>query len=653
MERVKSSRTYHFLLKNPPQFPRSFSHLYLCREIRDEVQSYSLFLDLFSNLLIQIAGLGVRNNDVVPASNYDARPWLYRVDSERDLRVSTARAIADKYILYPGGTAGNVVANRLTENPRVSVLVIEAGGLPDGNLNISIPFFAPRATPKTSVDWNYTTVPQPGLNGRVLTYPRGFVLGGSSSVNYLVYTRGSKEDYDRYARLSGDPGWGWDRLLPYFKKNEALGPPADRHNTAGQFSPSVHGFNGINSVSLYGFPEPIDGRVIETTKQLAEFPFNVDYNSGNHLGIGWSQFTIKNGARSSSATSYLGPKFIVRKNLHVLINTEVSRVLSSGLKQGQHVFNIVQYRSHDGSLKTVIAKREVILSAGAVNSPRILLHSGIGNSTLLSQFGIPTLVDNPSVGRNLSDHPVASNVYTTNSPNTYEALTQNATATQEAIDLWKNTRTGIFASGTINHLGFIRLPANASIFATNVDPAAGPKTAHFELIIGNGVSRPPFPAAGHFFSISTVFLTPTSRGSITINSNNPFDAPLIDTGFLTTEFDIFALRESVKSARRFVAAPAWANHTVARVSTANTDAEIEDFVRNSSGTLFHPMGTAAMTPRNADFGVVNPDLLVKKVVGLRIVDASVMPIVPSAHTQAVTYVFAERASDLIKAKWHI
>jgi choline dehydrogenase-like flavoprotein len=269
----------------------------------------------------------------------------------------------------------------------------------------------------------------------------------------------------------------------------------------------VHGFNGINSVSLYGFPEPIDGRVIETTKQLAEFPFNVDYNSGYHLGIGepntapwhsrrtqtnlgpttsvgWAQFTIGNGARSSSATSYLGPKFIGRKNLHVLINTEVSRILSSGVKQGQHVFNIVQYRAPGGSLKTVVAKREVILSAGAVNSPRILLHSGIGNSTLLSQFGIPTLVDNPSVGRNLSDHPIVSNVYTTNSTNTYEALTQNATATQEAIELWNNTRTGIFASGTFNHLGFIRLPANASIFSANADPAAGPKTAHFEFIIG-------------------------------------------------------------------------------------------------------------------------------------------------------------------------
>lgn len=144
----------------------------------------------------------------------------------------------------------------------------------------------------------------------------------------------------------------------------------------------------------------------------------------------------------------------------------------------------MQYKASDGSLKTITAKREVILSAGAVNSPRILLHSGIGNSTLLSQFGIPTLVDNPSVGRNLSDHPVVSNLYTTNSPNTYEALTQNATATQEAIDLWKNTRTGILASGPFNNLGFIRLPANASIFSTNVDPAAGPKTAHFEFIIG-------------------------------------------------------------------------------------------------------------------------------------------------------------------------
>ncbi|KAF8875348.1 alcohol oxidase [Gymnopilus junonius] len=517
------------------------------------------------------------------------------------------------FVIVGGGTAGNVVANRLTENPAVSVLVLEAGGLPDSDLNVSVPFFCTRATPNSIVDWNYTTLAQPGLNNRSTPYPRGHTLGGSSSVNFVIYSRGSSDDFDRYARLSGDPKWNWNALQPYFKKNERFSPPADHHNTTGQFNPAVHGFDGINGVSLYGFPQPIDSRVIETTQQLAEFPFNVDYNSGSPVGVGFVQYTIENGARSSSRTSYLAANFASRKNLHVLLNAQVSRLLTTGKQGGQPLFHTVEFLSSGSkSLTKVTARKEIILSAGSIGTPQILMNSGIGDHEIL-----------------------------------------NATASQDDLTLWEKTRTGVFASGTINNVGWTRLPPNSSLLQGQPDPAAGPNTPHFEFLIGNGIARPPFPASGNFLTINAVLLTPTSRGFVTINSSNPFAPPLIQPNLLASAFDIAALREGVKAAHRFAAAPAWKNYIIAPLSNATTDDEIEAFLRTAAGTIFHPIGTAAMTPKNAGFGVVDPDLTVKAVAGLRIVDASVLPLLPAGHTQAPTYAFAERAADLIKASWRI
>ncbi|KDR70983.1 hypothetical protein GALMADRAFT_103022 [Galerina marginata CBS 339.88] len=558
------------------------------------------------------------------------------------------------FVIVGGGTAGNVIANRLTENPKISVLVLEAGALPDGNLNISVPFFCTRATPHTPFDWNYTTLAQPGLNNRSIPYARGYALGGSSSVNFMAYTRGSSEDYDRYARLSGDPGWSWKALQPYFRKNERFSPPADHHNTTGQFDPAVHGFNGINSVSLYGFPEGIDQRVIETTQQLVEFPFNLDYNSGYHIGIGFTQFTIKDGARSSSRTSYMADQFSSRKNLHVLLNARVSRLLATGKQHGQPIFQTVEFLpAIGGSLMKATARKEVILSAGSIGTPHTLLNSGIGDEKTLSPLGIKTIVNNPSVGRNLSDHPVVGNQWMVNSTDTFEAFTRDPAKTEANLQLWETNRTGVFASGGFNNLGWIRLPKNATILQTHLDPAAGPNTANFELLISNGISRAPFPPTGNFLSIGTALLSPTSRGFITINSTDPFAAPLIQPNFLSTDFDVAALREAVKAARRFAAAPAWADYILVPVNNATTDDQIDEFLRTTAASIAHPMGTAAMTPKDASFGVVDPDLRVKGVVGLRIVDASVIPIVPAGHTQAATYVFAERAADLIKALWRI
>ncbi|KAF7376494.1 Pyranose dehydrogenase [Mycena sanguinolenta] len=279
------------------------------------------------------------------------------------------------FIVVGGGTGGLVVANRLTENPNYSVLVLEAGGSNTDILNIIVPFYCTRATPDTPQDWNFSTTAQVGLNGRSIAYPRGHVLGGSSSVNSMVYTRGSKDDYDRYARVSGDDGWSWDRLVPYMRKTEHFQPPKTQ-NTTEQFNPAVHSFTGVNDVSLPGFPRDTDARVFATTSVLSdEFPFNIDMNSGNPLGIGWIQSSINlsDASRSSSATSYLAPQHIARPNLHVVLNTLVTRILRSGSnsRTGKPTFQTVEYTSSTrGSARfRVTATKEVILSAGSIGTP--------------------------------------------------------------------------------------------------------------------------------------------------------------------------------------------------------------------------------------------------------------------------------------------
>ncbi|KAJ7599861.1 hypothetical protein C8J56DRAFT_2449 [Mycena floridula] len=555
------------------------------------------------------------------------------------------------FVVIGGGTAGNVIANRLTENPEFSVLLLEAGVSNQGALLSEVPAFCARATPDTMYDWNYTTSPQLGLNGRTVAYARGFILGGCSSVNCMAYTRGSADDFDRYAALTGDNGWSWDSLQPYMRKNEHFMLPSDGRNASDEFNPAVHGFHGINSVTLASDLHEMDPLVFAATAELSdEFPFNIDTNSGNQIGIGWAPMTVKNGARSSSATSYLAEQFINRPNLHVLIHTFVTRVLPDPPSSNGLTFSSVEFtQDAAASLHKVTAKKDIILSAGTVGTPHILMHSGIGDSAPLSRLGIKPLLHLPSVGQNLSEQPVTAISWLVNSTDTNDSANNNATLAALQLAMWNSSpRSGSLIDATIREAAFLRVETKGTPFENFPDPSAGPRTGHFELeMLNHGLGI----LVGNFITVGAAVVSPASRGSITLNSSNPLDRPVIDPNLLSSDFDLFVLRESVRSARRFMASKAWDGYLLAPQLNATTDEDLNAHFRATSGPADHPVGTAAMSARDSGWGVVDPDLRVKGVKGLRIVDASVLPLLPAAHTQAAVYIIAERAADLIKAFW--
>ncbi|KAK0199898.1 aryl-alcohol-oxidase from pleurotus Eryingii [Desarmillaria ectypa] len=429
------------------------------------------------------------------------------------------------------GLQGNVVANRLTENPAFSVLVLEVGTSPEGLINHTVPFF----------NVFLRALPQAELDGRALCHPRGMILDACSSMNGMTYLRSSSEDYDRYADVTQDLGW-----------SSTLS--TDNHNTTGQFDPAVHGFQGINAVSLASFPSAIQNRVIQTTQELAEeFPFNLDCNSGYQLGV------------------------------------------------------------------------------GELETPKLLLNSGIGNASDLAALGLETLVDLPDVWKKLSVMIMLNIAYFVNSTDTFDNVFRNVTLRDELFLQWNERgSTGLLGTGSGSHSIYTRLSSNSTIFGNFTDPAAGPNTAHIQSGPSNGSISP--PPAGYFMTMSVTLDTPTSS-AIELNTTNGFDQPLISFGALTTDFDIFALKEGIRSVGRFL------------------NADLEAVICANAAPDGHIVATASMSANGATHGVVDPDLRVKGTRNLRVVDESILPFIPSANTQFAVYIVAERAVDLIKAAY--
>ncbi|KAF8259325.1 alcohol oxidase [Lactarius quietus] len=555
------------------------------------------------------------------------------------------------YIIVGAGPGGSVLANRLSADPNNRVLLIEAGPrFPSDTVDpsIPIPFLCPTLAPSV-VSWNYTTVPQTGLYGRSVFYPRGRTLGGSTSINYMYWTRGPASDFDRLANVTGDPELSWNSLLPTFIEVESLVPSPDGHNTTGEINPAIHGSKGPVKFSVQD-RTALDSRIFNTTMQLAEFPFNEDMNSGDPIGMGWAQFSIGGGQRSSASVSYLTPA-LSRPNLDILTDTLVTKVVQTGTQDGCPIFRGVQFaQSASGPIFSRNATKEVILAAGAVNTPQLLMLSGIGDEEELSRFNIQTIVNLPDVGKNFQDHVVVPNEFFVNSNFTNDDISRNTTLLEDDLAQWEQSHTGPFAISATSEIGWFRLPNNATIFQTVDDPSSGPEAPHYEFIFAFISFVDPTPATGHYMVLASIVITPTSRGSITLASANPFDAPNIDPAFLNSDFDIFTIREGIKAALRFAAAPAWKDYVIVpygALANATTNAQIEAYARSNAATLYHPFSSAFMSPKGSPQGVVNPDFSVKNTVGLRIVDASVVPFIPAAHPQAVLYTLAERAAKLI------
>ncbi|KAH9933135.1 alcohol oxidase [Epithele typhae] len=554
----------------------------------------------------------------------------------------TSEVLSKSYdvIVVGAGAAGAVMATRLTEDPHTNVLLIEAGTGDFMNVNISVPGFSSRLT-GSKFDWNFTTTPQEGLNNRAVAYPRGFVLGGSTATNLMIFCRGTKDDFGRFANVTGDSGWEWENILPFALKVDNMTAPTDGHNATGQFNPAVHQANGeclsIDSIALNASAELPD-----------QFPFNLDYNSGDTIGFSWTQSTIHDGVRVTSASSYLAQAFN-RTNLDILIDTRVTKLHPVGPCTDSPDMRTVEFaQSADGPTYNLTASKEVILSAGSIKTPHILMLSGIGDASHLTEKGITPLVNLTAVGGNLQDHVFLGNSWNVTANFTLDDLHRSANLTAEQLQLWMTNGTGLLGLPPTNQ--FMWLRANDSTF-TDIgaeDPSAGPTSAHFEIIISDNFAskRVALPSTGRFLSLVTNVISPSSRGTVTLNTTDPFDAPLIDPALLSTDVDRAIVRAAIAAARRFVAAPAFAGYVLGEFgafAAAQTPAEVDAYAADNADTVDHPVGTVALG------SALENDFCVKGTKGLRVVDASAFPFIPSGHTQGPTYIVAERAASLVKA----
>ena len=523
------------------------------------------------------------------------------------------------YIIVGAGSAGCVLANRLTASGRHRVLLLEAGGA-DRNPWIHIPLGYGKHFTNPKVNWLYTNEPDPATGNRRIAQPRGKVLGGSSSINGLVYIRGQREDYDHWRQL-GNEGWSFDDVLPYFRKSEDQERGADDY----------HGAGGPLAVSDRKTPHELCDAFIESAVALG-YPRTDDFNGPNPEGFGYLQLTSRNGLRSSTAVAFLRPAR-KRKNLRVATSAHATRILFDGRRATG-----VEY-VQNGKTVTAQASGEVILSGGAINSPQLLQLSGVGPAQHLRAHGIEIIADHPGVGDNLQDHYNIRLVYRCRKPLTLNDALNNPLRGALELARYAFRRDGYLAMGASVAAGFLR-----------TDPAVATPDiqASITLFSADKIGEKLHPFSG--FSSIVRLLRPESRGTIMIKSADPFEPPAIQPNFLHRPRDGETLVKGCQLMRQIMATRPLADYVESEYApgpAVASDADMLEFLRNSGATSFHPVSTCRMG--NDPEAVVDPRLKVRGIEGLRVVDASVMPTIVSGNTNAPTIMIAEKAADMILA----
>jgi choline dehydrogenase len=533
------------------------------------------------------------------------------------------------YIIVGAGTAGCVLANRLSHDPNIQVLLIEAGGKDDYMwIHIPVGYLYCIGNPRT--DWLFKTESDPGIAGRSLIYPRGKVLGGSSSINGMIYMRGQREDYDRWASLTGDASWRWENILPLFMKSE------DHHRGAN----GAHGAGGEWRVEK----QRLSWEILDAFRDAAEHVGIAkvdDFNSGDNAGCAYFEVNQRRGIRLNTAKAFLRPA-AQRSNLTIMTGCHVERLLIDASENG-HVCRGVQF-SGGGRMFTATARRETLLAAGAIGSPHILQLSGVGHAGHLHRHGIEPLVDLPGVGENLQDHLQLRMVFKVR-----DAKTLNTTASSWFGKMRIGVQYALFQTGPMS-----MAPSQLGAFARSDESQATPNLEyHVQPLSLEKFGDPlhAFPA----FTASVCNLRPTSRGHVRIASNDSYAPPKITPNYLSTPEDCKVAAQSLELTRRIAAAPALAKYQPEEFKPGihyRTAEELAEAASLIGTTIFHPVGTCKMGRSDDPTAVVDSALRVKGVDRLRIVDASIMPYITSGNTNSPTLMIAEKIAAQILSAAH-
>ena len=525
------------------------------------------------------------------------------------------------YVIVGAGSAGCVLAARLSEDPAISVCLLESGG-PDSSVLIHAPAGVVAMVPTKINNYAFETVPQAGLNGRRGYQPRGKTLGGSSSINAMLYVRGNRWDYDHWASL-GNPGWGYDEVLPLFRRSE--------NNE--QFENAFHGQGGPLNVTYQNHTSPIN-QLFLAAAQLNGLALNPDYNGAEQDGAFLYQVNQKNGERCSAAKGFLTPN-LSRPNLKVLTHATSAKVLL----EGKRACGVAYYQ--DQQLRQVKARREVIMAAGAFGSPQLLMLSGIGAAAELQKFGVPVVQDLPGVGKNFHDH--IDYVQTWRVPSSTDTVglsLRGAGKVTGAMLEWKNKRSGLMTTSFATAGAFLRSSPEV--------PRPDLQLVFVIAIVDDHARKMHW---GHGISCHVEVLRPCSRGTVALQSTDPRAAPLIDPQFLADERDIALLLKGAQWQQRLVESkPFDSIRGKMLYPTRIEDTRgLEQDIRNRADTQYHPVGTCKMGPQSDAMAVVDAQLRVRGVERLRVADASILPTVTGGNTNAPTIMIAEKCADLIRA----